>query len=176
MWQLKTKLNLNSKGNDFPTAKFDGQGNLITTKQGLLRLYEDEYKQRLAQNPPHPGLENLQYLKENLFRLRFKIAASEQITKWTEQDFLKVTKRLKNNKARDSNGLIYELFKPTHCGPDVKNSLLNLFNNVKQNLSLPDFFNSMKITSIYKKRGSKALSSNEHGIFNLSKIRNLMDH
>ena len=175
MWQLRKKLNLNSKGNDFPIAKSDSHGNLITTKQGIIRLYEEEYKQRLSQSPPHHGLETLQILKENLFRLRLKISSLMNVDKWTNNELLSITKKLKNKKARDCDGIIYELFKPGNCGSDVINSLLCLFNNIKEELTIPDFFQNMKITSIYKSKGLKTLLSNERSIFNLSKPRNLID-
>ena len=41
MWGLKKKLNLSSK--DVPSAKMDKDGNLITTKNGLLDLYRSTY-------------------------------------------------------------------------------------------------------------------------------------
>ena len=46
MWGLKKKLNLNSS--DVPTAKKDKDGNLITTKNGLLALYKTTYIERLS--------------------------------------------------------------------------------------------------------------------------------
>ena len=46
MWGLKKKLNL--KNCDVPTAKTDQFGNLVTNKQSLLKLYQNEYKERLS--------------------------------------------------------------------------------------------------------------------------------
>ena len=43
MWKLKQKLNL--KGSDPPMAKMDKNGQIITTKQGILQLYETEYRE-----------------------------------------------------------------------------------------------------------------------------------
>ena len=120
--------------------KCDSHGNLITTKQGIIKLYEEEYKQRLTQNPPHQGLENLQLFKKKLFKLRLRISSSLKTEKWTINDLISVTRKLKNKKARDSEGFIYELFKPNNCGKDVHESLLSLFNDIKEDLLLPIFF------------------------------------
>ena len=55
-------------------------------------------------------------------------------------------------------------------------SLKKLFNNIKSTLIIPDFFQQMTITSIQKnKKKSKLLLSNTRGIFNLSKVRSLID-
>ena len=173
MWKLKKKLNLNPA--EPPIAKFDKNGQLITTRQGFLSLYEDEYKERLSQMPPHQGYAKLHELKRHLFELRMKFSLREKSQDWSPESIKKVCNNLKNNKARDREGLIYELFKPSNCGNDVYESLTKLFNLIKAQLSIPDFFQSMTITSIYKGKGLKSLLKSERGIFNLCKARNLMD-
>ena len=174
MWKVRQKLGL--KNNDTPIAKYDKKGQLITTKAGILNLYEQEYKDRLKPSSPHKGYEDLQSLKDLLFQLRFRIASSKKSRQWTEEDIIKVSKTLKNNKARDSEGMIYELFKPSKCGRDVSLSITKMFNSIKTNLSIPSFFEKMTITSIQKNnKKSKFHLSNERGIFNLSKLKSLMD-
>ena len=82
---------------------------------------------------------------------------------------------MKNNKARDEWGMIYELFKPPYAGPDVYESLCKLFNMSKNDLEVPDFFESMSITSLYKSKGLKSDILNERGYFNLPKVKSLLD-
>ena len=82
---------------------------------------------------------------------------------------------MKNNKARDECGLVYELFKQPYAGPDVFMSLSKLFSSIRQELVIPDFFNIMSITSLYKNRGLRSNLSNERGIFNVSKVRSIFD-
>ena len=141
----------------------------------LWQQYEEEYKNRLSLSPPHKGYEELQQLKNYLFKLRLNISKYQKHNEWTEENLYKVCKNLKNNKARDKEGLIYELFKPPLCGRDVTLSLTKMFNQIKNNLTIPSFFEKSTITSIHKNKGSKSLLSNERGIFNLSKLRSLMD-
>ena len=57
----------------------------------------------------------------------------------------------------------------------VYRSLTKLFNDIKQQLVIPDFFSLMSITSLYKNRGLKSDLSNERGIFNISKVRSIFD-
>ena len=74
---------------------------------------------------------------------------------WSIENLNKVLKSLKNNKTRDPNGMINEIFKPEVAGKDLKIGLLDLFNNIKENLIVPDFMNLQNITSIYKSKGSR---------------------
>ena len=82
---------------------------------------------------------------------------------------------LKNGKSRDESGLIYELFKPQIAGHDLMNSLLVLFNKIKDQLVVPEFMQLASITSVYKRRGERSDISNERGLFTVSKVRSLMD-
>ena len=173
MWKLKQKLNLsNSEG---PSAKIDKNGQLITTKNGLLNLYEQEYRERLAPMPPHPGYETVKQIQEYLFNLRLRIGTSRKSQKWTTDMLIKVCNKLKNKKARDLDGLIYELFKPGRCGNDVYFSLTEMFNTIKSSQLIPSFLQTMSITSIYKSKGPKNSLNSQRGIFNLSKVRSLLD-
>ena len=61
MWKVNKKLSC--KNNGLPVAKYDKNNQLITTKHGILSLYEEEYKNRLSLSPPHKGYEELQHLK-----------------------------------------------------------------------------------------------------------------
>ena len=158
-----------------PTAKFDKQGQLITTRSGILSLYEQEYKDRLSKFPPHQGYELVQSLKDYLFKTRFMISSSQEFEEWKVDDLLKVGKSLKNNKARDCEGFIYELFKPSKCGSDIIQSITKMFNSIKSTLNIPNFMEKMTITSIKKRKGLGSLLSSERGIFNLSKLRSLLD-
>jgi hypothetical protein len=90
-------------------------------------------------------------------------------------EIVKICKSLKNNKARDECGFIYELFKPSNAGPDVFQSLTKLFNLMKHELTIPEFFELMSITSLYKNKGSRSNISNERGIFNVPKVRSIFD-
>ena len=71
--------------------------------------------------------------------------------------------------------MIFELFKPQNAGGDLLASLLIMFNEMKSNMFVPDFMKIMSITSFYKNRGNKDDLSNDRGVFNLVKVRSLLD-
>ena len=79
-------------------------------------------------------------MKENLFSLRYKIASLSKSNDWSAADVEKVCKTLRNNKARDEMGLIYELFKPSYAGKDVYISLTKMFNLIKRELKIQEYF------------------------------------
>ena len=115
-WKLKKKL---APKNTFdpPAAKKDRFGNLVTDKKGLEDLYLETYKDRLQPNKIADGLDELNSLKEYLFELRKKYASQVISEDWSLADLDKVLKSLKNGKARDPHGHIYELFK--YAGKDL---------------------------------------------------------
>jgi hypothetical protein len=86
-----------------------------------------------------------------------------------------VLKKLKNNKTRDPQGLINEIFKPGVIGMDLKLAILNLFNGIKVELYFPQFLQFANITTIYKKKGSRQDLNNDRGIFVVSVLRMILD-
>ena len=173
MWRLKRKLNL--KGADVPTAKKDLAGNLVTSRSGLLQLYKNTYIERLSHKEALKDYQPLQLMKETLFNMRFEIASYKQSDNWSADQVEKICKSLHNSKARDELGLVYELFKPPFAGQDVYQSLAKMFNEMKQKLEIPSFFEEMSITSFYKLKGLKSDLSNERGVFNVVKLRYILD-
>ena len=109
------------------------------------------------------------------FDIRLQVAHRRKTPEWTLSQLMKVLASLRTNKSRDASGLIYELFKPGVAGEDVIHSLLMLINMMKKECQIPDFMKTVQITSIYKNKGSKADLSNERGIFNVNKVRSIVD-
>ena len=129
----------------------------------------------MAEKQPWFGYERLHSFHQELFYLRKSLAENDRSPKWNMNQILETCSKLSNNKARDRHDMIYELFKPKYAGYDVHNSLLSLFNLIKENMIIPEFFESMSITSFHKSKGSKNLLSNDRGIFNLPKVRSILD-
>ena len=93
---------------------------------------------------------------------------------WTESQLNKVLASLKNDKSRDPHGLVNELFKPGVIGKDLLQSILLLFNQVKDSLTIPDFMEFCNIVSIYKGKGEKGDLKNDRGIFIVNIFRAIM--
>ena len=172
IWSLRKKL-APKTSIDPPSAKRDLKGNLVTNKSKLEELYLDTYVQRLTPNPVKEGLEEIMKLKEMLFEMRIENAKFEVTEDWTIDDLEKVLKSLKNNKARDAHGHVYELYK--RGGQDLKYSLLQMFNLMKRKQVYPDIFQLSNISSFWKSKGSKDDMNNQRGVFNCVKIRTILD-
>ena len=171
-WKLMKKL-APKNPSDPPAAKKDAVGNLVTNKKDLETLYLDTYSTRLQPNIITEKTKELKEIKEFLLDLQIKIAKSRVTADWTIKDLEKVLKTLKNNKARDEHGHIYELFK--YGGVSLKLSLLKLFNCIKSQQTYPTILQKSNITSFWKKKGDKLDLDNDRGVFNVSKVRSILD-
>ena len=158
---------------DPPAAKKDAKGNLVTDKAGLEKLYLDTDVERLTPNPIKEDFAEIFQMKDLLFDMRMEDSKHEVTEDWTMDDLEKVLESLKSNKARDAHGHVYELFK--RGGQDLKISLLKLFNLVKQKQIYPDILTPSNISSFHKNKGSKDDLNNDRGVFNVVKLRTILD-
>ena len=94
-------------------------------------------------------------------------------SEWTMLDLEKVLKMLTNGKARDAQGHIYELFK--YGGRHLKLSLVRMFNLTKSLQVYPDIFQPSNFSSLYKQQGRKDDLNNDRGVFNVVKLRSILD-
>ena len=112
-------------------------------------------------------------MKSYLYQSRLDLCSERKSPDWNMDDLENVFKSVKNNKARDAHGHTYEIFK--HGGSHLKKSLLKLCNRVKSDQIYPSIFHPANITSLYKNRGEKSDFNNQRGIFNVVKIRSILD-
>ena len=171
-WRLKKRL-APKNCEEPPSAKLNSEGNLVTEKSELEKLYLETYIERLKPNPTPEDLKNIVELKNVLFDLRMKKCSSEISKDWKSCDLEKVLKNLKDSKARDAHGHVYELFK--FGGKNLKLSLLKMFNLTKRLQIYPDIFQPSNISSIFKQKGSKDDLNNDRGVFNVVKLRSILD-
>jgi hypothetical protein len=94
---------------------------------------------------------------------------------WDQAQVKKICRKLKSGKARDRDDLVFELFKPDFSGDDLSLSLSLMFSGIKRELSVPNFLQNVAITSLYKNKGVKNDFKNQRGIFNVSKVRSILD-
>ena len=166
-WRLKKKL-APKNSEDPPTAKINKNGELVSDKSALEKLYLDTYVDRLQPNQTPEDLQDIVKLKNLLFGLRLNLSSKNTSREWTLSDLDKVLKSLTNNKARDAHGHAYELFK--YGGRYLKLSLLRMCNLTKRMQLYPDIFQPSNISSIYKLKGRKDDLSNDRGVFNVVKL------
>ena len=151
MWKIKQRVCPKTDAN-YPIAKMDTNGDLITNKSELKSLYVKTYKERLRHREIKTNYSQLNDLKNGLFN-RNKLAKLRKSENLGQTDLNKVIKHLKTNEAADPKGIISEIFKPGGAGADLIQSLLVLCNKVKDECRIPGFVEWTNISSIYKNRG-----------------------
>ena len=155
-----------------PVGKKNHRGVLVTDSHQLKQLFSREYRERLRERPLRPDFKKMGDRKKKIFQGKLKIASCNKSELWNMGDLEKALKALKNNRSRDPDGLINEIFKKNVIGDDLKESLLIMFNKMKQQQIIPDFMKIANITTVPKK-GSRILLENERGIFRVSVLRSI---
>ena len=173
MWKILQK-NYPKHSSAVPVGKKDRSGNIITNHTELKHLYLKTYMNRLRSRPMKPEFEELKIMKNELFDLRLQASKSRKSDPWTLNNLENAIKGLKNEKARDPNGLVNEIFKEGVAGKDFKISLLTFFNKMKEENIIPDFVRYADVATIYKGKGEKCNLENDRGIFIVSIYRSIL--
>ena len=105
--------------------------------------------------------------------MKMKLSKFQKSPPWTMEDLEAALSNLKNNKSRDYEGYVNEMFKNDVIGSDLKKSLLIMFNSLKKENLIPLFMNFANVTTVPKK-GSKLEPSNERGIFRVELVRSIL--
>ena len=100
-----------------------------------------------------------------LFDLRLELSKYKKSKPWMLKDLENVLNSLKNDKARDPNGWVNEIFKTGVAGMNLKLSMLKLFNKIKTENHIQEFMRKADVTTIYKGKGEKSDLNNDRGIF-----------
>ena len=172
-WKIKKKLS--PARSDPPMGKYDFDGNLVTSPEGIKNLYIETYKTRLKNREMKPELLDLYWLKTELWLSRLEYLKEKRTAPWNMNDLEFVLKGLKNNKCIDPVGMINEIFKNGCIGQDLKEALLMLFNGIKDIQDIPPIMTLANITTIFKNKGSKLDLENDRGIFILTVMKKILD-
>ena len=143
----------------------------MTRPEELKKLYIDHFVHRMRSRPITPGMENYQFDIENRFEKILNITKKNTFPDWTLQDLNMVLKSLKNGQSQDTMNFANEIFSFKNIGDNLKNSVLVICNNIKNQQIIPDFLLKIFITSIPKKQKSPLNLEFERGIFLVPKLR-----
>ena len=146
-------------------AKFDRKGNLISAPRALKQLYLNHYVQRLKHRGIRTDYRENHDKKVRLWQLRSERWKVKVTDGWSVKDLRRAIKLLKNNKSRDPNGLLNELFKHPVIGRDLETTILKLINGIKSKNYIPPALKMSNITTIYKSSGSRHNLESDRGIF-----------
>ena len=160
-------------GNLLPTAKRNHSGKIVSGPSEIKKLLAKEYKERLRSRPVRPDFEHLKGTKSDIFKMKLKLAENKSSMPWDMSHLESALSHLKNNKSRDPEGYINEIFKSEVAGKYLKQSLLVMFNRMKMEKKISSFMNVSNITTV-PKRGSRVELTNERGIFRVSLARSIL--
>ena len=156
-----------------PAAKRNYKGKVISGKKEIRNLLAKEYKNRLRSRPYRKDYLSTKLRRKRIFSLKLSLSKLRKSLPWTLKDLECALGDLKRNKSRDSEGLVNEIFKADVIGSNLKESLLLMFNGLKNENSIAKFMNLANITTVPKK-GSKIELKNQRGIFRVSVIRAIL--
>ena len=157
-----------------PVGKKDKSGNLNTSHSALKDLYLSTYLHRLRNRPIKSEMNEVKRLKEELLAIRLKLANGNKSVPWNMNDLENVLKTLKQGKSRDPNGWVRDLFSSDIAGKNLKLSMLQMFNRIKEENYIPEFIRKADITTIYKGKGEKTNLENDRGIFLVTTFRTIL--
>ena len=156
-----------------PSAKRNLKGKIVSSQKDIKQVLAAEYKNRLRTRPMRNDLKSVKYRKNKIFNMKMNLSKLRKSKSWTVQDLELALKGLKNNKSRDYEGYVNEIFKNGVIGSDLKRSLLIMFNNLKKENMIPQFMNFANVTTV-PKSGSRLEPVNERGIFRVEILRAIL--
>ena len=144
-----------------PSAKVNYKGKLVTEPTELTKLIGEEYgRVRLRNRPSHPMNHRGKEIRQTLLKLKLLKAKETKTVPFLMKDLEIVLKDLKTQKARGPEGFTRTIFKNTVIGTNLKESLLIMFNKLKEAGKIPSFMKTATVITIPKK-GSKINLENE---------------
>ena len=156
------------------SAKLDHQNKLVTDQAELRKLLAREYKERLRSRPVRPDLQHIKDLRKDIFCKVMSKVKNVKSRDFNTKDLDKALSELKLKKSRDPDGLINDIFKPNIIGHNLKMSLLQMFNGLKNSSELPMFMLKSNITTIPKGGNkSKLKLRNQRGVNRTGVIRSI---
>lgn len=130
MWKMFNKIGPQKKATSNCAIK-NHKGKTIYRTNEKLAAMSIEYTNRLRRRPVMPGYETIRELDNKLFEKKIKAAAATKSEDVTEEELDKALNKLKVKKSRDADDLQNILFMPQNIGRDLKKSLLQLINTIK---------------------------------------------
>ena len=109
MWKKHKKL-WPKCGNNFPTAKKNHRGKLVSNPGAIKRLLAREYKDRLRRRPVKPDFQDMRKRRQEIIEMKLFLAGRKKSRDWTMGDLEEALKDLKNNKSVDCEEYINECY------------------------------------------------------------------
>jgi hypothetical protein len=155
---------------NLPAANRNHAGKIISGQKEMKFLLAKEYKNRLRSRPVLKEFRATKIRRRKIFQMKLKLATQKKSVPWTMKDLDRALCDLKNNKSRDFEGYVNEIFKNNVIGSDLKNSILKMLNSLRAKKLIHQFMNFANITTI-PKTCSKLDPKNEREMLRVPVLR-----
>ena len=106
---------------DLSSAKINHSGEIVSVATEIKELMAKEYGERLRDRPMRPDLKSFIVRKQEIFEMKIGRERRKESPDWSMEELDKVLAKIKNNKSRDFEGYINEIFKTPVICSDLKN-------------------------------------------------------
>ena len=130
IWEIKNKFSPKIKS-AVPIAKRNLANKIITNAKELKKLYADHFQHRMRKRPMLSDFQEYQKNVEKKFYDILKVTKDNGFPDWSMKDLEFVLKSLKRSQSQDTMGVVNELFMNENIGKDLKVSLLQIYNRIK---------------------------------------------
>ncbi len=142
---------------------YDEEENEVFEDAEIIEAYRKEFDNRLSSVDIKPELQNYKERTEELCTEILKLARTQRQPDFSREEYDKVVNKLQEGKAHGLDKKPAEVFK--HGGDNFRNLTLRVLNCIKNTHSIPTQWELMKITPLYKGKGSQKRLVNQRGIF-----------
>ena len=146
----------------------------ITSDEAISNRAVEVYSERLSNNKIQSNFEEFEKDTNTLCEIRLKISKTKTTKAWTLEELKLAIKQLQNNKSRDPEGFINEIFKEKVAIYDLLEAVLKLMIMIKEKQQYPKNFEKCNTTSLYKKKSRKYFN-NYRGVFRVQTLRSILD-
>ena len=143
----------------------------------IIDAYKEEFKNRLRQREIDHDLDTYEFKTERLVKMILEDSLNIKEEDYTTKELDLVRASLKKGKSPGTDKITPELIK--YGGGNLKQCTLQMMNMIKNRNFVPNQWNSVQITPMYKGKGQRKQLLNQRGIFLtqvLSKVYEKMIH
>jgi DNA-binding protein len=172
MWKLKKVLCPKSRAEK--TVVQLKNGDEIHGDGAVKEAYKQEFQDRLKPNDIDPLYEEYEQQTIRLLKLYTHWAREHRSDRdFTYEEVKRIIKTLCNKKAPGLDGIVNEILKA--AGESMVRALVDVLNIIKREMLIPEQWNDVQITTLFKNSGSKKKLVNFRGIFLSSCISKLFE-
>ena len=156
-----------------PTGVENIEGKLITNVKEKKNVILDHFHHRIRRRSTKEEVKEVQEKHKKIFEQRLEMSKQIKSEPFNMNELDASLKLLKTGKSRDPENLINDIFKNNVIGSDLKQSMLMMFNKMKDQTVIPESLRTATITMLHKK-DSKLDLNNWRGIFVSSVLRSIL--